>query len=287
MKRGIRICLGVACGAIGIGIIVLIIAFSTGRGRFYRNEDCSYSYSERPTEQITSIDADIHFGKIKVSVGDEFSATVSNMVENGFTGEVRNGTWYLKDNYDDSNVFRFCGITIPISIFGWNTEDYYPTVLITVPESFVAEDFKIKLGAGSMEVGSLEAVRVVLDVSAGEMNVRRLSSLEKIDLTVGTGEIDVVSLNAKDVSMDCGAGSIDVSGQITGDSNISCGVGEIDLNLDGNEDDYNYIVDCGLGTVKINNHKYDFNADKSIHNDNAIATFRLDCGVGEIDMRIK
>lgn len=287
MKSAGRIVLGIACASIGIGIAILLFGtlFSGGRDR---NRYNTFSYQDE-VKDVTSIDLDIDFAKVHIVEGDTFHVEVKNTTEDGFHSEVKNGVWYLEDNFDDRYSINLFGFRLPINInVGFHREDeWYPTIIVTLPEGFVADEFDMEFGAGELVAEYINANSVDFSMGAGEMTLKNLSVKDHSEFSVGAGSIKINRLTAKDVTMDCGAGEINVSGEILGNSYINCGVGEINLDLDGEEEDFNYIVDCGIGSVKINNKEWDFTTHQSIYNDNAKGTFELDCGVGSISLRIR
>jgi hypothetical protein len=54
------------------------------------------------------------------------------------------------------------------------------------------------------------------------------------------------------------------------------------LNLDGEEDDYSYDIESGVGNINIEDDHYQSISDKRINNDGAVGAFKLDCSVGNI-----
>ena len=288
MRSTGRVVLGIACASIGIGIAILIFGalFSGGR---YRNRYNTASYQDE-VKDITSIELDVDFGRVRIVEGDTFHVEVKNTTEDGFHSEVRNGVWYLEDNFDERYSFNLFGLNLPLSFIGFGVQiedEWYPTITITLPEGFVAEEFDIEFGAGELVVDVVHADTVDISLGAGEMTIKNLTVDNRSSFSVGAGSMKINRLTANDVALDCGVGEISVRGEIIGNTYANCGVGEISLDLDGEENEFNYIVDCGIGSVKINNREWSFSTDESIYNDNAIGTFELECGVGSISLRIR
>lgn len=288
MKSTGRIVLGIACASIGIGIAILLIGTLFGGGSV-RNRYNTFSYEDE-AKDVTSINLNIDFAKVRIVEGDTFHVDVKNTTEDGFHSEVKNGVWYLEDNFDDRYSMNLFGVRLPINFhgFGFRSEvDLYPTITITIPEGFEADEFDIKFGAGEILVDNIYAKSVGFSMGAGDMTIKRLTVENESSFKVGAGSMKINRLKAKDVTMESGVGEISVTGEIYGSSYVDCGVGEIDLNLEGEEKDYNYIVDCGIGSVKINNRKWDFTTHESIFNDKTKGTFSLKCGIGSISLRIR
>ncbi|ABX41650.1 DUF4097 family beta strand repeat-containing protein [Lachnoclostridium phytofermentans] len=288
MKSTGRIVLGIACASIGIGIAILLLGtlFSGGS---VRNQHNTFSYQDE-VKDVTSINLDIDFAKVRILEGDTFHVDVKNTTEDGLHSEVRNGVWYLEDKFDDRYSMNFFGLRLPVNFNGFSFRsevDLYPTITITLPEGFKADEFNIEFGAGELLTDNIDAESVNISLGAGDMTIKKLTVEKDSRFSVGAGSMKINRLTAKDVTLKSGVGEISVNGEIYGDSDVDCGVGEINLNLEGDEKDYNYIVDCGIGSVKINNRNWDFTAHESIYNDNTKGTFKLKCGIGSITLKIR
>lgn len=85
---------------------------------------------------------------------------------------------------------------------------------------------------------------------AGEVYVSQADALE-FSMEVGAGEAIVEKFTAKEADLECGAGSLQAAGTILSKGDIGCGVGEVVLTLFGNEEDYRYDVECGIGEVTV------------------------------------
>ncbi len=289
MKSTGRIVLGIACASIGIGIAILLFGTLVGGGSVRNRYNTTFSYQDE-AKDVTSVKLDIDFAKVHIVEGDTFHVDVKNTTEDGFHSEVKNGVWYLEDNFDDRYSMNLFGIRLPINFhgFGFRSEvDLYPTITITIPEGFEADEFDIEFGAGEILVDNIYAKTVGFSMGAGDMTIKKLTVDNDSSFKVGAGSMKINHLTAKDVTMESGVGEISVTGEILGNSYVDCGVGEINLNLEGEEKDYNYIVDCGIGSVKINNSNWDFTAHESIYNDKTKGTFNLKCGVGSISLNLR
>jgi hypothetical protein len=289
MKSIYRIMLGIAFACIGIGIVVGMLGFAINRGH-YRNSGKNNSTYSNTATGVESIDVDVQFCKIEIVNGNEFSVEANNIPENGFKSYVEDGVWYLEDQYNKDEMINLFGFDIPIyqGFFSWDMDDdYAPSVTVTIPKDFVAKNVTIKIGAGELNLEELEAANCELKVGAGSISVQQLKTTEEANLDVGAGDIDISNLETFNADFDCGLGSIDVSGEIFGDVTADCGMGEIAMDLVGNEEDYNYYINVGMGNVTLNDDEFSFIASRTIRNDNAIGTFDLKCGMGSIDINIQ
>lgn len=152
---------------------------------------------------IHSLDMRFGSGMFVVEHGEGFKID-----GDGLQSAIRGGTWYISrdvaDNAGDPKI-----------------------ITVTVPESFTANDAKIKLGAGSVLIKGLAAYALSLEVSSGNM------------------EAD--GLYAKELNINCGAGRVIAGASMDGGVNISCGVGDVALTLTNREEEFNIGAEIGLG----------------------------------------
>ena len=201
---------------------------------------------------IKSISLDISYGTVTVKEGEYFDIKAVNDFNNNIHENVSSGVWKISDTAEAS------GNESTISIFGFKiTEGANPfqtsDIELTIPEDFAFENLDIDLGAGTIKADNLIADSANIAVGAGSLRIKSLTAKSKSFYSIDTGELIIEDLTARDANINCGVGNLKASGIINGDSYVTCGIGNVDLDIDGEEEDYNYNVDCGIGTVIINN----------------------------------
>lgn len=161
-------------------------------------------------------------------------------------------------------------------------------ITITVPCDMQLEVLELCVGAGTTRLRNASSVygRAEIEVGAGKLEIAALAVEHNIDIEVGAGNANIQNLTAATASVECGVGKMSVKGAVAGDISIECGVGNIEMYLDAVESDYNYDIDCGIGSVYINGSKRGgFLASKAdmAHAD-AKGTIKLECGIGKIEL---
>lgn len=239
-------------------------------------------------EDIKSLSMDISYGTVNIKEGDSFDIEVENLQKDEIQNTIEDGVWIISDNNDDS------GYTNEISIFGIKITNssinnpFHPgTIELTVPKDFDFENLEISLGAGTIKADKLTSENANIDVGAGSLRIKELSAVKESSYSIDTGNLVIDYLTAHNANINCGVGNLTASGNITGDSYITCGIGNVDLNITGKEDDYNYSIDCGIGTVIINGNSYSGVNSRTKRNNNAENSFTLDCGIGKIALKIQ
>lgn len=273
MRTFLRVWIGIGLIAIGFGIAIIIISMTSNVSSW---RDIPTTSLNESYDNIQSLDFDIGYGKVIIEEGDTFSVDAQNVPDGGFKSYVTDGTWYIRE--DNNNIIDLFGWRFSMGqVFNWD-EDYSPKITITIPQNFVAETYKLKVGAGEADVSNINAKEGDLNVGAGKLKIDELSINGTSKYEVGTGEMEIKNFTADDTKIKCGIGHISIDGTIMGDNNINCGIGSIELNLQGSEDDYSYDVNGGIGSVRIDGQNYhDYHRNNEVENN-----LNMDCGIGSI-----
>ena len=73
-----------------------------------------------------------------------------------------------------------------------------------------------------------------------------------------------------------------VNGQIRDGGEIECGVGEVVLALDNKEEDFDYKVSCGIGSVLVGENSYSGFREKRKLTMGAGRKMEIECGIGSV-----
>jgi hypothetical protein len=280
MKTFYKVWLSIALIAIVFGIGILIIIVGTGAN--WRDIP-TYSLEES-YDGIDKIDMEIGYGDVKIVEGDTFSIEAKNLLDENLESYVSDGTWIIKE---DEDYLRIFGMRLSVKqLVRWN-DDLSPRITITIPSDFVAENIDFHISAGSVQAEEIEAENGNFEVEAGRLEINQLIVKEKSSYNIGAGEMILKNLEVNDITVDCGVGNVVIEGTVTGENEITCGVGKVDLKVIGEEEDYSYEVNSGIGNVTINNNSFNNMSNHIINNDGADNFFHLDCGIGNIIVEFK
>lgn len=184
-------------------------------------------------------------------------------------------------------------VDIKISLFGkestFKKSDVdKDEVYLTVPCGMKFEMMELCLGAGTAKLGNVSSCydRAEVEVGAGTLYADAIKVAGNIDIELGAGSVEIQNLSAQTADVDCGVGKMVIGGAVEKDIDISCGVGSIEMYLDAVESDYNYEIDCAVGSVLINGSKRGgvFASSSRVTSPNAKGTINLDCGVGKVEL---
>ncbi len=136
------------------------------------------------------------------------------------------------------------------------------TITVTIPKDMAFEEVSLSMGAGSMEIEKIQA--------------------RDLSVNVGAGEVVIDSFLADEADFECGAGSITARGEVTGEADLQCGVGSIEYTAFGQETEYNYDIECGIGEIVCGANSYSgLGRDQRIDN-GAVREINIEGGVGSV-----
>ena len=123
-----------------------------------------------------------------------------------------------------------------------------------------------------------------ITVGAADFYLQGIST-DSLNLEAGALDCQIDWFAAKPVEATVGAGDLDMEGSLAQNMNLECGVGDANVLLQGSETDYNYTVDCGLGSVDIGD-SIGFSgvaSSRSIDNGSS-RQIGIVCGVGDVTL---
>lgn len=151
---------------------------------------------------------------------------------------------------------------------------------VYVPKDFIFDLVNIKTGASKLNISTLSTKKLSLSLGAGKVKVSNLNVANSADIECGAGEIVIEDSSITNLDLDMGAGKLLLNSKLTGNNKIDAGVGKMDLLLIGSLNDYNIILDKGIGSATINN--------SNMENDKTygIGTNKIDIegGIGSINI---
>ena len=138
------------------------------------------------------------------------------------------------------------------------------SITVTVPQGQVFEEIKLFL-----KNAELDADRLCAD---------------KLEVNNAAGQVRIQDFSAAEARLECGAGAMSVRGDTTKKIEVACAVGEVSLELNGRKSDYNYDLECGIGTIKCGNDQYS-GIGRLMHLDNqASKQVKVACSIGQVSI---
>ncbi len=216
---------------------------------------------------------DIH--KLKIDIGG--AALYIGESEDGYFGVKidgkgnyryygKNGTFYLEGNRDSSWK-------------DWNING--KKVYLYIPKGMNFTEADIELGAGLISMDALYADEMKLMVGAGQIVAEEIVCRE-LEAETGAGEMILNRVTTEEMEIINSAGHTYVNGSVSRKADVECSLGQTELALEGNEQDFNYELDCSVGSIKLGSRSYSALADDTKINNGAAKQCELECSMGEI-----
>lgn len=106
-------------------------------------------------------------------------------------------------------------------------------------------------------------------------------------INLSAGKVTIEGIDTNNCTLRVGAGELKYKGKIQNNLKVDCGAGNVEVELKGDEEDYNYDVDVGMGQIEINDTSYAGIAiQKNIDNDSN-NLIELKVGAGNIKIEIE
>ena len=210
------------------------------------------------TDTTENLEIDLSGARLKIETGSEFS--------------VESNQKYLKLENTDGSLL----IKEDHPVFGFHSDGIQ--VVLTVPEDFTFNKATISAGAGTVEIDTLLAERLSLELGAGEVNIGKLVADNKTKINGGAGELNIGGGELADLDLNMGVGEVNLESRLTGDCNIDHGVGELNLTLIGTADDYRILLNKGIGKATLDGVKM---SDDVVYGDGE-NSIEIDGGVGSM-----
>lgn len=156
--------------------------------------------------------------------------------------------------------------TLSVEREGRHRSDDKKPIQIEIPSGMQFSEADINVGAGVLEMGSMESAAMSLGAGGGEMNVS------------GTLKADSMELN-------CGMGSMEIARADCRYAEINCGMGNVDALFEGRAEEYRAQVECGIGNVNLGDENYSGISSVSTGLSDAPGFIQVECGMGNVNIR--
>jgi len=198
---------------------------------------------------VRELEIDLGGGSYRIVTGDRFDVQITGMdqsrVRSGFDGDK----WYVEAPSGKTSFADLDGVR----------------GTITIPADCQIQQLELHCGAGEFTADGLRAS-------------------QSASIEVGAGSLTLTNCALTDAELECGMGSLSLTGTLTGRGSIDCGLGEISVRTAGSAADFGAAVDCGLGTVRFLDQRWNGAGSGTLHQ-GAANFFTVDCGMGSVDFQ--
>ncbi len=254
---------GLKEGVVGIGMTVTNgLHHDTHGTRF----DTGTIQEERiDLEPFTSIEADIATLSIKIVQGDSYHMTIQNGSNYFVAYEVMGDVLKIKHEVDT----------------WYHAKGEEGEIVITVPQAVTLDVIDLEQGVGEISLQEVCAVEVVIEGGMGDLSLEN-TVIQTLSVDSGMGDVSSNGLTCYELEMEVGMGDVDLAGSFLGDIDIEAGMGDVVIQTTQAHTDYNYVLDNGLGEVRIDGAAYNMMMnDIEVYN-SADKTMTIEAGMGDV-----
>ncbi len=193
--------------------------------------------------QPVELDIELKYDELELKEGDSFSVKVYNDKGNNVTVKESRDTLKIRSTKRTQSR----------------------KVCVSYPKDVKLSELDIEMGAGSVYINrEIQTDKLNVEMGAGEFAGNASVTAKEADLQIGTGSMTFTDLSAEK-------------------TNGECGLGELDLTMTGNEEDYNYDLQCGIGNMDVGSDSYSgLGREDHVSNTGADRKMDLQCGMGNV-----
>lgn len=156
------------------------------------------------------------------------------------------------------------------------------SIILYIPEDQFFDEVDIEIGAGEVSFGDLNAREVSLEAGMGHILVENLRAGE-LDASVGMGHLEIYDMDVDELDAEVGAGKLTATGAVNRSAGLECGMGNITLTLEGDRQDFNYLLEAAAGSVQLgSDESYSGLAANKQINNHAAKNMEIECALGNI-----
>lgn len=213
-------------------IVLILIVLSILELIFYITKKATMKKTE-----INEITSEIHSMNIKINAADFII--------------VHGRNFLVESNIKNLSVFEKDGVLTVFDETKYAANYAKAIFKLWIPNYLVFENVDITTGAGRLTADSLSANSLKLKLGAGKVELGELNANSIADIVGGAGEITVSSGALNNLTLSLGAGKLNMTAALNGKSDLKFGVGQSDLTLIGNKNNYNLDIVKGIGSITV------------------------------------
>lgn len=202
---------------------------------------------------------------------------------NSFVTDISEDSVDVVQSYRDVESLKLQVGAAKCRIILWDEEEW-KVQGINMPASFTAKKsggwLKVNCTYSGMKFWENRSDTML------EIYVPKDAILDKVELESGVGEISIEDgfLICEKLELECGVGECDIYADVQKEARIEGGVGAVRLTLAGEQQDYDFDLECGLGSVKLGEREFEgAGVDRRIDN-GAGREICVECGIGSVEI---
>ena len=166
--------------------------------------------------------------------------------------EIKKGDFKVESN--DTNVkSKQKGNELIVKETGnnWLRNKEGNKVIIYIPENKEFNEIEIDTGAGNIEIESLNTKDLSFSIGAGKVEINNLKVTNEAENDGGAGKVDILSGEICNLNLDMGIGEFNVCTKLLGNNDIEQGMGKLTIKLRDSQENYTIRTRKGMGSITI------------------------------------
>ena len=124
-------------------------------------------------------------------------------------------------------------------------------VIIYIPENKEFNEIEIDTGAGNIEIESLNTKDLSFSIGAGKVVINNLKVTNEAGIHGGPGKVDILSGEICNLNLDMGIGEFNICTKLLGNNDIEQGMGKLTIKLRDSQENYTIRTRKGMGSITI------------------------------------
>ena len=246
-----------------VGIVFSIFAVIIGLEKWgnISNQEI-IEHNSVDISNVKNMDIKLGICKLEIKQGEQLKIETSDVTDK-FKCNVKNDTLKIEDDKMNANIFK----------------NKIPQVTIYIPKNYEFNEIDLELGINNSNIYELNGKDINIEVGVGKAKIYNLNG-EKVEINGGAGETIIDNFSIERLELESGIGSMIINGEILDDSEITSGIGRLEVNLVGQKDDYELILQRGIGNLELDGEKVKENDKIGSGN----IKIRVEAGIGETEI---
>ena len=232
----------------------------------------TYLAGEWNMDKVESLEIDISFGTLYLETSSEVDRVRVETDDEGKNIKCKLDGKNLEVEFERKNVSSWFGSDSPY-------------IYVLIPESMALKKAEISTDAGTVNMTRITADAMKVDVDAGSVYGNDILIENDMEIDVDAGSVEFFTLSCRNLTADCDAGQICLDTfHAEGNVSLDTDAGSVSMYMDHSYLDFNYTVECDLGSITLNGESMRGFGSKHTIDNNAQQKFKASCDVGSVDI---
>lgn len=158
------------------------------------------------------------------------------------------------------------------------------SIILYLPEECSLRRLDLSLGAGQLKLKNRVVEDMEVSVGAGQLLLTDVT-LNTLEVSLGAGELRAQDVTVLSLDASIDMGNMDFTGAINESAEISCSMGNVNMDLEGNQEDFNFQLNCVAGNMEIDGERFSGAAMDRYIDNGAAKYMEINCSMGNVDIK--